>query len=139
MARPKFGGQTGTFAADLDAFAKRQGESLDNTVRAVTMSLFGAIIDATPRDTGRAMGNWQTTTDTPASDEVDRTGPESAKAELGSSAGGAGSKTYMTNNLPYIWRLEKGWSKQAPAGAMVMSNFQRIQAIVRDEAAKNKV
>jgi hypothetical protein len=43
-----------TFSADISAFAKRAGESLDNTVRGVTIELFAGVIRTTPVDTGRA-------------------------------------------------------------------------------------
>jgi len=127
-----------SFSADLAAFAAKSGESLDKTVRMVTLELFGSVIRGTPVDTGRARGNWQTTVQSPASDEVDR--PQSAAiAELSANAGGVGSVTYLANNLPYIYRLEMGWSTQSPPHAMVRGNFQRVQAIVANAARENKV
>jgi hypothetical protein len=40
--------------------------------------------------------------------------------------GGAGTVTYLCNNMPYGVRLEFGWSKQAPEG-MVRINVARIR------------
>lgn len=130
-----------SFEADISAFAKRAGDSLDNTVRAITIELFSGVITSTPVDTGRARGNWQTTTETPASGEVsrlDKTGTD-AIAEVAERSGGVGSVTYLTNNLPYILKLEEGHSKQSPPYAMARGNFQRVQSIVESEARRNRV
>lgn len=127
-----------SFSADIAAFAQKAGESLDKTVRMVTLELFGSVIRGTPVDTGRARGNWQTTVQSPASDEVDR--PQSAAiAELSANAGGVGSVTYLANNLPYIYRLEMGWSNQSPPHAMVRGNFTRIQSMINAAVTQNKV
>ena len=126
-----------SFSADIAAFAEKAGQSLDWTVRSVTLELFTSVIEDTPVDTGRARGNWQTSVGSPETGEVDRS-EQSAMGELYSKAGGYGKITYMANNLPYIGRLEYGWSKQAPAG-MVRKNFTRVEAIVAAAARKHKV
>lgn len=144
------------FSADIEGFAKRAGASVDETLRAVALELFGSVIKDTPVDTGRAKGNWQTSIGAPASGEVDRVGDGAALAEMRSvSAQFGGDKTiYLTNNLPYIWKLEyggygtgpgatektngTGFSVQAPAG-MVRKNVARIQQIVAKEARANKI
>lgn len=128
-----------SFSADIAAFAQKAGTSLDETVRAVTVELFTGIIVTTPIDTGRARGNWQTTTQTPASGEVDRLGVMESMAEVAAKAGGAGSITYLTNNLPYIIPLEEGHSDQAAPGAMVRGNFERVTSIVENAARRNRV
>jgi len=130
-----------SFSADIEGFAKRAGASVDETLRAVALELFGSVIKDTPVDTGRAKGNWQTALGAPASGEIDRLGDGAALAEVRSvSAQFGGDKTiFLTNNLPYIRRLEyDGWSDQAPAG-MVRKNVARIQSIVAKEARANKI
>ena len=126
-----------SFQADIAKFAEKAGLSLDKTVRMVTVELFSSVIKSTPVDTGRARGNWQTTQRSAASGEVDRSQAD-ALAELNENAGGAGSVTYMTNNLPYARRLEEGYSDQAPAG-MVRVNFTRVESLISAAARKNKV
>lgn len=128
-----------TFSADLAAFAEKAGESLDRIIRQTTTELGNRIIDATPVDEGRAQGNWQTTTGSPAVGEVERVGPIGAMAELKQNVGGVGTVTYITNNLPYIMRLEQGWSDQSPPYAMVRGNMARIQQNIAEAVAKNKV
>ena len=129
-----------SFASDMEAYAKKAGASLEETTRAVALELFGSIIKDTPVDTGRARGNWQTSIGAPASGEVDRIGEREAISELGSETGKfvGGQVIFLTNNLPYIQRLELGWSDQAPAG-MVRKNIARIQQIVAKAARDNKI
>ena len=130
-----------SFASDVAKFAAKVGKSVDETGRAIALELFGSIIKDTPVDTGRARGNWQTTIDTPSNGEVDRTGSSVALGELGSTAPSfvAGKVIYLSNNLPYIYRLEyDGWSDQAPSG-FVRKNVARIQQIVRKAASDNKI
>ena len=129
-----------SFASDMEAYAKKAGASLEETTRAVALELFGSIIKDTPVDTGRARGNWQTSIGAPASGEVDRLGEREALSELGSEAGKfvGGQVIYLSNQLPYIQRLELGWSDQAPAG-MVRKNIARIQQIVAKAARDNKI
>ena len=128
-----------SFSDDMNAYAKKAGASLEETTRAVALELFGSIIKDTPVDTGRARGNWQTSIGAPASGEVDRIGEREAISELGSETGKFvdGQVIFLTNNLPYIQRLELGWSDQAPAG-MVRKNIARIQQIVAKAARDNK-
>ena len=128
-----------SFSADIAAFANKAGESLDKTVRMVTIELGSAIIRGRPVDEGRARGNWQTTTGTAATSELDRNGESGSLSELTQNAGGAGSVTYIANNLPYIYRLELGWSNQSAPYAMVRGNFTRIESMINSAVQKNKV
>lgn len=130
-----------SFANDFERFAKLTNASLDQTGRAIALELFGSVIKDTPVDTGRARGNWQTTIGSPASGQTDRKGEGPALAEVSQQAAsfGAGKVIYLTNNLPYIYRLEYlGWSQQSPDG-MARKNVARIQSIVRKAVAENKV
>lgn len=130
-----------SFAGDVEAYAKKAGSSLDETSRAIVLELFGSVIKDTPVDTGRAKGNWQTTIGAPASGTVDRLGESEALADVSQQTAsfGAGKVIYLSNNLPYIYRLEyDGWSQQAPSG-MLRKNVARIQSIVAKAARDNKI
>ena len=130
-----------SFSSDVEAYAKKAGASLDETSRAIVLELFGSVIKDTPVDTGRAKGNWQTTIGAPANSTVDRLGESEALADVSQQAAsfGAGKVIYLSNNLPYIYRLEyDGWSQQAPGG-MLRKNVARIQQIVAKAARDNKV
>ena len=108
------------------------------------IEFFRQAIIATPVDTGRARMGWNTTINEP-SNEVPPPAPDSHK---GKSKGGseyypmpkikasliAGvvkitDKIYITNRVPYIGRLNNGYSKQAPA-RFVERAAERVQAAV---------
>lgn len=102
--------------------------------RKVALELFGRVILKTPVDTGRARANWQVTIGTTANGTVeidDKSGGATMSAATAASAGfNAGDTIYLTNNLPYILKLEEGSSQQAPAG-MVALTVQEFAAIVK--------
>lgn len=130
-----------SFSSDIEKIAKKLNQSIESTVRATALELFGSIIVGTPVLTGRAKGNWQTSINEPITSIVDRTGETESIAELKNVAGGsiAGKILWLSNNLPYIRRLEfDGHSSQAPAG-MVRINVSRIKSIVSNAAKDNKL
>lgn len=131
-----------SFATEMREITLKANGAVDKTVRAATIALFREVIQRTPVDTGRLRGNWQTTTGSPAygiAERFDKTGAV-AFGEALAKIGGAGSITYLTNNLPYAQRIEyDGWSHtKAPAG-MVRVSFARIESIVEAAARANKV
>jgi len=125
----------GQFALDVKALIAKTTARADETVRAVTLELFSEVIQRTPVDTGRLKGNWQTTVGAPANGVTDRldTSGDLAIAEAKGGIGGLGTITYLSNNLPYAYRIEyEGWSHtKAPAG-MVRVSMARIEQIVRE-------
>lgn len=130
-----------SFSSDIEKIAKKLNLSIESTVRATALELFGSIIVGTPVLTGRAKGNWQTSINEPITSIVDRTDETESIAELEDVAGGsiAGKILWLSNNLPYIRRLEfDGHSSQAPAG-MVRTNVSRIESIVSNAAKDNKL
>ena len=88
---------------------KRVTKQKTNTaIRATIIATWGAVIEETPVDEGRARGNWFITDGSPSS-------------EIGSGDKGKGTayvaqsidnvfdnKIFLTNNLPYINKLEYG-------------------------------
>ncbi|MCO1337103.1 hypothetical protein MO867_22525, partial [Microbulbifer sp. OS29] len=120
------------FSASIKQFNEDALAEADRLYRATNIELFNSVIRDTPVDTGRARGNWQTTTGDLAQSSslrLDRSGAE-AQAEVIQKVGGLDKVNYLTNNLPYIQPLEYGHSKQAPAG-MVRRNVLRIKSIIR--------
>ena len=126
-----------SFSDDLRKFAEKTGATVDETLRAVTFELFASVITDTPVDTGRARGNWQCRIDQRPTGTTERTGADAATAEVRAEldAFGVGHAAWLVNNLPYIERLEYGYSQQAPAG-MVRKNVARIRQIVEQEARR---
>lgn len=102
------------------------------------------VVFATPVDEGRARSNWIVSPRVPSRETRE---PFSPGQDLGSgesqNAGEAiqqgrlaiethtpGADIYISNNLPYIRRLNEGWSAQAPEG-FIEAAVQRAQEAVR--------
>lgn len=134
----------GEFSAGIRRYIDGVKVNVDKETRAITLALFRSVIVGTPVDTGRARGNWQTSVGEPSVGTVERLDPSggAAIADVVSKAGGFGRQTWLTNNLPYIEKLEYGgypdgpntiggFSKQAPQG-MVRINMARIESLIRN-------
>lgn len=133
-----------SFGDDVAGFARKAGRSLEQTARGVELRLFRAVIMDTPVLDGRLRGDWQTTTDTPASGENGRADKEGGAtlAEMESivAAIQGGSYTLLTNNMPYAYRIEfEGYSKTKAPEGMVRKNEARFRQLLQEEAQKNRV
>ena len=123
-----------SWESDWKKIESKIDRTLDQGIRATLLEVSTAIIKGTPADTGRARGNWQASIGRGATGEVSvdsvRSGEAKAIAEVNQKASVAvGDLYYLTNNLPYIERLEYGWSKQAPGG-MVRKNMQNFNRLL---------
>ncbi len=130
-----------SFSGDIRSFTTKTKKAHGTITRVATLELFSGVIKATPVDTGRARGNWQTAVGSPAqaeTDRVDKSGGEAIAEVETKTPEGAGQVTYLSNNLPYIDALENGSSTQAPEG-MVRKNMDRVQRMVETAIRKNKV
>lgn len=124
------------FKAKLSAFEKKAMVRLDQVRRASIVEFFSLVIDATPVDEGFLKGGWQVTLHAPSGQLLKRTDPAgiSAKAQMMQHLGTVRDVVWMTNTMPYAYRIEfDGWSQQAPHG-MVRSNLPRWKAIVQAKA-----
>lgn len=89
------------------------------------------VVAKTPVDRGAARANWQvgiaSSSDEPV-DEIDKVGDRTvAKGQKKILAGATTLQdVHIFNNLPYIERLESGWSAQAPQG-MVRLTILELQ------------
>ncbi|WP_312910934.1 HK97 gp10 family phage protein [Stutzerimonas nitrititolerans] len=129
------------FSDDIRRFTTKTTEAHNKITRVATLELFSGVIKATPVDTGRARGNWQTAPGSPVAGEterLDKSGGEAIAEVQAKTPEGAGQVTYLSNNLPYIMTLEEGSSSQAPEG-MVKRNMDRVQKMVEAAARKNRV
>lgn len=116
--------------ADLRLFGRRiqatgqdVADNSDALVRKVAVAVDHTVVFGTPVDTGRARSNWQAELDSPADGTVASLGGNAAAASIAKAEaiiakynGDRNKEIHLTNNLPYIGRLNDGWSAQAPAG-----------------------
>jgi hypothetical protein len=143
--------------------AKNMGDNtianLNKIMRLAALHLFRQVILKTPVDTGRARGNWFTTIgDLSNSVALEGRSEEETINEMIDtiSSGRIKQGFFLTNNLPYIQKLEygqypnpaksgnrtsNGYSKQAPEG-MVRISMQQIendlQEIIEDVVSKRR-
>lgn len=95
-------------------------EAVNEEARATAFTLLRDVVIATPVDEGRARGNWQVGTAGYKGGEVstlDIAGGQTinkGKKDIDSAKAITYPTIYITNNLPYIGRLNDGWSQQAP-------------------------
>lgn len=108
-------------------------ENSEKIVREAALAADQAVVLGTPVLSGRARGNWIVSTGSPVTTTKDTpSSPAAGEAEslrqgrtvIGQWTISRGA-IYITNNLPYIARLEDGYSAQAPAG---MVNQARLAA-----------
>lgn len=120
-----------SFSAGLAGYAKRAKVSIDTAVTEVCAQTSINIIKRSPVDTGRFRGAWLAEINTIPSSEASETRRESeAISDAVSTAGKAsGHIFYLTNNVSYGYKLEYGWSKQAPQGMVRLSVAQTINAL----------
>jgi hypothetical protein len=130
--------------------AKQVEANVPKVVREVALGITQTVVSATPVDTGRARSNWQVDIGSASRGVL----PAFAAGEGGSTSGAnsqaalerartvietydAGDgEIHITNNLPYIARLNEGSSAQAPAG-FVEQAVQEAAAFVRGASVIN--
>lgn len=114
-----------------DSFLIQVKSDAEKLMKDIGLDLVQGVITATPVDTGSARGNWiasNTPIKTYDESAADKTGQGTINRTFVFFAQNAklGSVIYLQNNLPYIERLENGWSDQAPLG-MVSTTLNAIK------------
>lgn len=129
-----------SFSNDIRRFTEKTRKAHDQIARTATLELFSGVVRANPVDTGASRGAWTTSVGAPADspDRLDKSGALAISEISEKTPPGAGQVTLLSNSLPYIFQLEEGSSKQAPAG-MVRINIDRVQKMVDAAIRKNKV
>lgn len=133
------------FNADLDAFSKKIGVQLEVVLKKVALTIFESIVKRTPVDTGVARASWVIGVNAFAQPaDIHLTKGEKLSPEQATEISMARSTSIqvpnpfsfimISNYLPYIMRLEYGWSRQAPAGMVrlaVEEEFSRIKEALK--------
>ena len=121
-------GESVSFSSDLAKFAKKTNINIEKALRITATSVFSSVVLRTPIKSGRARANWLYTMDSPATGTVTDVNVKPIKA-------GRGHTHILTNNLPYIDKLENGNSTQAPNGMLkvTVTEFENhLKKAVRD-------
>lgn len=132
--------------ANPDRFADRitlMGRNIPEKVRLIKIAAVAAIdqvvVLATPVDTGRARANWQVGLNAPKRgallENFDKGGSSTISRNRTAARGTrAGETVYISNNLPYINRLNEGYSAQAPANFVLIgirAGVQQVKSAIR--------
>lgn len=140
-----------TFKADLTKWVQKAKGKQDAVVRKIVIDLGKSIIMKNPVGDGkywkmpvpkgyvggRSRANWMYGNGVMPSGAVDNIDPSGSKtiaklvAQVSSTP--TASVHWIANSLPYIRRLEEGWSRQAPQG-MVRLTIEEFQQTVRKAA-----
>lgn len=116
-------------ANDVDKLADKIGQAASDHAVATALTIVGDLVYHTPVDTSQALSNWDVTVGAPADDphgpyvagKHGSTQRASAAAALNQAKDTLknkkpGQSIFIANNLPYIRRLNDGYSAQVPAG-----------------------
>lgn len=125
----------GEFSLPMDKLLDGYTGNVEKIVKKTVFDLTSSFIKDTPVDSGRARANWQVSFNNSIGDvsnNFDKSGSESiSKASTQINSNKIPYVYWIQNNLPYIQRLEYGWSKQSPQG-MVRINILRFNKFLRD-------
>ncbi len=130
------------FSRRMKAHGRKVEANANALVRRVALAVDTTVVLATPVDTGRARSNWQASIGGPASGARDAYAPGTAGSTAGANSREAidqaksviasqrpGQAVHITNNLPYIGKLNEGSSAQAPAGFVETAVLVGIAAV----------
>ena len=122
-----------SFELQIKEFENMTAEKSELLFKKVCFDLSNSIIMDTSVLSGRARGNWQPDINSIQNDvlEVEDKSGNATVAKVASQTNNLklGQFFTLTNNLPYILRLEYGWSKKSPNG-MLGINVMRFQQFV---------
>lgn len=121
-----------TFTADISNFIKKAKGKEELAIRKIGLELFTKIVMKSPVDTGRFRGNWNVSVNSPNTQTSDTTDKRSLGSQPSSSLYARANSNvskwtvndnaiYICNGLPYAYRLEMGYSKQASGGMARLS------------------
>lgn len=134
------------FAEKVRDYGTKQVQLIaKNAALAVFQEIYTNLLMLTPVLTGHARHNWQTNVGSPITEEiegvagVEETGQTLTGDETGAISdmrsqylGSASLAIFITNNAPYIQKLDAGSSSKAPAG-IVLPAISASLAVLKDK------
>jgi hypothetical protein len=123
------------FFLDLDEFENKiVPKAHRDFYRKVSLQVLTGVVTRTPVKTGFARGNWQVSGGSPPMNTVDRydkTGDSTIRAGKNRiNKLDPYGKSFISNLVPYIHKLENGASDQAPSG-MVETTLSEVELKVK--------
>lgn len=108
--------------------SKELSEFVGETLRELAIDIDRRVILETPVDTGAARSNWLASIGGPdmSTAEID-IGAALQKGAVTISGAQDYDTVFISNNLPYIERLNEGWSQQAPTGYIDQIITEEVQ------------
>lgn len=113
-----------SFAIELKAVAKKiPEEAIVAFTKKVALDALARVVKRTPFKTGRARGNWQLAIGSPGGQTYDATSIAGTISRGNSALASLPpfEVIYLSNHLPYIERLENGYSKLTPNGMLAVT------------------
>ena len=126
--------------AQIKAIVRGVSQVTERAVRAITLDLHAHLVESTPVDTGWARANWVPRVGRPIEEPVGAPGAGGVAEAQGAAAAGVGSifgyrlsrgAVFVTNNVPYIERLNEGHSAKEPAAFVQRCIRQAVQVVIR--------
>ena len=120
-------------------YGRQIQQNFDDVMRRSAATIHEIATQFTPKDTGRARSNWNVGINR-VDDSVRTEGPFRSESETVADGKAAiarakqGDEIHITNSLPYIDRLNRGWSHRAPAGFV-----ERAVRVGRQVAVESKL
>jgi len=138
-----------SFSQQIKQYAEKYNKRLEDVVTDFAVGVSSAIIQRTPVGNpslweskappgyvgGRARANWLPSIGQPETSAIDSTSDSTTRITAIKDKI-PGNVFYLTNNVPYIERLEYGWSKQAPKG-MVRVSIREARKHLNNAVQKN--
>lgn len=140
-----------SFSQQIQEFSENTGQSIDRVVKDFCFGLTTSIQEKTPIGNpslwksdapsgyvgGTARSNWIPSVGQPDTSTTDTIDLNSAQTKFRAIQEKIpGNIYYLTNSVPYIERLEYGWSTQAPQG-MVRTSIRAARKHLADAVRKN--
>lgn len=128
-----------SFSGDIKKFNQKTGKNIDTVVKKVAFDLSRELIMGTPVQDGTARRNWFVSMNSPivrVTSDTDKNGGKTIRdAQVAVQGYSSGDDVWITNSVPYILRLENGWSAQRPNG-WVSRSVRKFQRILRKAASQ---
>ncbi len=120
------------FARRIQRRARQVETGASKMVRTVALIINQVLISETPVDTGHAVANWQIGISEPITSEIDENDPgRTSTIERNASIirqAPPRKDIILSNNVPYIHKLNEGSSSQAPAQFVEMAVATAVRA-----------